>query len=402
MNILIYGPFSFPNGTGATARMHAYGNSLVSMGCTVNLFCVEPTEFRSSMQNFDIFGNVNGIDFRYTCGTTVANSSFFRRKLDAIKGIYGLFSGIIRENRTKKIDVIIYYTAKSTIHTIVGWLASRLCGIVFYAETTEYPFIYERNSIRKRLKSIIYEAFTCKLFDGMFVISTCLEQYYRKVLKSTSCILRIPIVVDLDKFIQSSKEIDTRIICYCGNLSILQELDNLMSIFLVISSIHEDVRLKIIGNLEKSPFRERFYDIVRVNNLQNRIIVTGAIAQKDIAIEFSTADVFVLPRPSGLFSSAGFPTKLGEYLATGKPVITTNTGDISLYLTHKHDAYLVEPDNNEAFAAELNHVLSNPDEARIVGNHGRMTCLKHFDANINAALIVEHFRKYIQYPGGIA
>ena len=392
MNILIYGPFAFPNGTGATARMHAYGSGLISQGCAINLFCVEPTEFESSIQNKDIVGEVNGIHYRYTCGTTVANSSSLRRKLDQARGVICLFFGIIQEHRKNKIDIIIYYTAKSIIHAFVGWLACKICKITFYAETTEFPLIYEKENFKKILKTKIHNI-TCKLYDGLIVISTLLETHYRKLLRESAEILRIPIIVDTRMFVSSTMSNSQRTICYCGNLSSLSELDNLLYIFSRIICNHENVILKIIGDLEKSPYKTRILDIVMANNLQKMVIFTGAIAHKDIASVFAVVDIFVLPRPSGLFSSAGFPTKLGEYLAIGKPVITTDTGDIPLYLTHKVDAYLVEADNNEAFAATLNHVLSNPDEASIVGKNGRQTCLRYFDAEVNAVLMLAHFRK---------
>jgi glycosyltransferase involved in cell wall biosynthesis len=60
-----------------------------------------------------------------------------------------------------------------------------------------------------------------------------------------------------------------------------------------------------------------------------------------------------------LQSTGGFPTKLGEYLATGKPVVVTKVGDIPKYLEDGVSAYLVVPDDNKAFAEKLEFVLGN-------------------------------------------
>ena len=54
-----------------------------------------------------------------------------------------------------------------------------------------------------------------------------------------------------------------------------------------------------------------------------------------------TAGAFALPREDALFSRAGFATKLGEYLASGRPVIASATGDVELYLKDDVDAFLV-------------------------------------------------------------
>ena len=54
-----------------------------------------------------------------------------------------------------------------------------------------------------------------------------------------------------------------------------------------------------------------------------------------------TARVLALPRPAGSFSQAGLPTKVAEYLASGRPVVVTAVGDLPLYLRDGVDAYLV-------------------------------------------------------------
>lgn len=99
-----------------------------------------------------------------------------------------------------------------------------------------------------------------------------------------------------------------------------------------------------------------------------------------------------LPRASGIFSTAGFPTKLSEYLATAKPVVVTDTGDISKYLQDGVNAFLVPPDDAAAFAQALRHVMSHPEVARTVGRRGREVALKHFDCHLHSARII----KFIQ------
>jgi len=392
MNILIYGPFSFPNGTGATARMHAYGGGLVSHGCSVCLFCIEPTEIEESIQNRNICGESNGIRYRYTCGTTIAKNSILRRKYDLAKGVWGLFFGIIQEHRQRKIDVVIYYTAKHFIHAFVGWLVCNMCDISFYSEITEFPYVYERDSFRKKLKHMINNIITCKFYDGVIVISSLLERHYRKLLRRNAKILRIPIIVDNLRFKNSKVNIDQRTICYCGNLCNLNEIENLLVIFSKTVTCHKNAILNIIGDLEKSPYKEIIFNILTRYNIHNSVKFIGPIDYCNIANEYEKADIFVLPRPSGLFSSAGFPTKLGEYLATGKPVITTMTGDIPLFLTNKIDAYLIEPDDNDAFSNIIIHVIDNPDEARVIGEGGRKTCFKYFNAISNTSLLLDHFK----------
>jgi glycosyltransferase involved in cell wall biosynthesis len=85
-----------------------------------------------------------------------------------------------------------------------------------------------------------------------------------------------------------------------------------------------------------------------------------------------------LDRPQSRQAKYGFPTKLGEYLLTGNPVVVTSVGDIPLFLKDGESAYLVEPDNIEEFAAKLDYVLSHYEESKRVGQNGREVALKHF------------------------
>ena len=72
----------------------------------------------------------------------------------------------------------------------------------------------------------------------------------------------------------------------------------------------------------------------------------------------------------------GFPTKLGEYLATGNPVVVTKVGEITDYLDNGC-AYLAEPDSVQSFSDKLIEALTN-ENSNIVGNKGRDIAIKYF------------------------
>ena len=49
--------------------------------------------------------------------------------------------------------------------------------------------------------------------------------------------------------------------------------------------------------------------------------------------------MLVLARPDNIQAKGGFPTKLGEYLATGNPVVVTKVGEIPNYLIDGVNAF---------------------------------------------------------------
>ena len=91
------------------------------------------------------------------------------------------------------------------------------------------------------------------------------------------------------------------------------------------------------------------------------------------------SSILVLPRPSSKQGEGGFPTKLGEYLATSNPVITTTVGEIPLYLKDNVNAFLIEPDNLTALVDKICFIINNPDFAKEVAKNGCETAKENFD-----------------------
>ena len=82
--------------------------------------------------------------------------------------------------------------------------------------------------------------------------------------------------------------------------------------------------------------------------------------------------------PNKDFESGGFPTKLGEYLATGKPVICTKVSEIPKYLNNT-SAILIEPDNHSELVESLNKIIEHPRNYTTIGENGRLTVKKYFN-----------------------
>jgi len=119
--------------------------------------------------------------------------------------------------------------------------------------------------------------------------------------------------------------------------------------------------------------------LINNSDFKNRIIFTGKLNRSEIAIQIKNSYCLVLDRPNNIQAKYGFPTKLGEYLASGKPVIITKVGDIPLYLTDNINVYLAEPDNIGSFSAKLRECLSNPIQAQKIGLEGQKLAYNEFN-----------------------
>jgi glycosyltransferase involved in cell wall biosynthesis len=68
--------------------------------------------------------------------------------------------------------------------------------------------------------------------------------------------------------------------------------------------------------------------LIREYRLEGRIQWKGEVPRDQIPAILQHASLLVLPRPESKQAQGGFPTKLGEYLATGNPVCSTRVGEI--------------------------------------------------------------------------
>jgi len=121
---------------------------------------------------------------------------------------------------------------------------------------------------------------------------------------------------------------------------------------------------------------------------ENSVIFTGRLSRTDIPAYLCNAEILALARPQSMVSDAGFPSKVTEYLATGKPVVVTTVGEIPVYLRDNENAFLSEPDSTDAFADKLDFVLSNYLMACKVGQAGKALTQTVFNYSYQAKRII--------------
>ncbi len=104
--------------------------------------------------------------------------------------------------------------------------------------------------------------------------------------------------------------------------------------------------------------------------LAGRLTVLGPVPYEEMPGRLAAADVLVVPRPDSRSARAGFPSKLPEYLATGRAVVATDVGEQGRVITDGQTGLLIEPGSVDALVAALAR-LRDPGLRRRLGAAGR-------------------------------
>ena len=260
-------------------------------------------------------------------------------------------------------------------------LLSRKKGIHIFHERTEHPSVYPPRGhlYRPSLKTYIK---CCRKADGLFVISTCLRDFFVENGVPKDKITIINSIVDTSRFEGLKKQECEQYFAYCGNGNNKKDkVDELIKVFARIAARHEDIKFYIIGPTKQVYKDEKDnVELVHELGLDDRVVFTGMKPASEVPQLLVNAKALFLTRPDTLQNRAGFSTKLGEYLASGNPVVAAGVGDIPLYLKDRENAFVFEPGDFDAVEKAMEFILANPEAAIKIGLAGKLAAEAHFNS----------------------
>lgn len=218
-----------------------------------------------------------------------------------------------------------------------------------------------------------------KRVDGIIAISTLFEQHYNSQNVPT---LRMPTILDIDDI--SYKIVDKKKnyvnIVFAGSLGKGKEdLSNVIKALKIINSEQIEIVLDIYGTTRDQLEKNIDNNGAILAGTEEYINIRGRIPQSEVESKLREADFSIFIRPTRKSSDAGFPTKLAESMSVGTPVITNNTGDISLYLHDGENGYIPSENSEEAILKVFNRIMHMSEEDLIhMRKKARITANDYF------------------------
>jgi glycosyltransferase involved in cell wall biosynthesis len=386
MKLIFVSSGPYPEGGASTNRHLAYAKGLVELGHTVEFILLE----KQSWSDNEIW--IHGVRFKCVA-TMVTNKSSKIEKLKAFSGtIRKAKQSILESHQEGNIKVLILLDTSSIILIPFLKLGNEL-GIKVLHERTEYPFVVCDRSFIGRINLFIYLRFVIKKFDGIYVINNALKKYFSSITKGRIPVTIVNMIVDPSRFEIVNNRVgeESKIITYCGKLDGDKDgVPILIEAFSMISNEFPLLKLRVIGSISDDVSRRSLLSQINKYGLEDKVILTGSLKRDEIPELLCNSDILALARPNNSQAEGGFPTKLGEYLATGNPVVVTNVGELSLFLKDKFNAFIAEPDDAEKFADKLKEALLAKN-ARTVGQEGKKLVYNEFNYLKQAMILEEMF-----------
>lgn len=169
----------------------------------------------------------------------------------------------------------------------------------------------------------------------------------------------------------------------------------------ILKNKYKDIKLYVAGpniidsstlysKLKRTDYGKYIKNLIKQYNLENDIIFTGLLNEKEMIERLLKTHVFVLP--SVIENSSN---SLCEAMILGMPCVASNTGGTMDILEHKKEGFLY-PYTESAVCAEYISQFFNDDKKAVkMGKNARITAQKRHDRRENTKTIIEIYTKAI-------
>jgi len=322
-------------------------------------------------------GRLNDINFRiigFRLGNPFSIFSFWGRGMS-----------FLRKNKQAGSKNIIYNYNYPDLKNIVFLMYGRMIGykIVFdIIEDNRFEaHVGFVNKVRIKTSLVLFKL--SRYFTKAYIaISDHLYKRAEENAKGKIPVHLIPITVNLDYFKINGHQVNKNElkIFYGGSFAPKDGLSYLLDAFEEVSKKDNNIKLVLTG-LGNPADVDKIKEKISGSAAKERILFKGFLATDEYYAVLNSCDIFCMTRVNSKFANAGFPFKLGEFLASGKGVIATRVGDVPKYLHHQENALLIKPDSVDEIVQALMTFIDNPAKIGELGAGARKTAEDNFDSD---------------------
>jgi len=353
----------------------------------LNLFCKGLIENNQKVQVWLLKGHAFGkfIDLNIRKRISPDGIPYFylsspNRPLNNFKKIWDDFVAMLRliycliklGNKRKSSCILLYNN--DILFNLPIYIAVKILCIKIISIVPEYydKSVFDGSFLRK-LKwfgFLMNFKYLNKRSDSLIVFSYYLkDQYLRLGFKEHRIIVQ-PNLTDFEFWRTKGVKLKYTL-GYSGTPSLKDGLFDLLHVISKLKIENNPITLLIIGD---STFGSSLIPDLRKLceslNISDLVMFTGLVDIEQVKKHLAECKILILTRPNIIQTQAGFPTKLGEYFASGKQILTTNFGDIEKYFDPMKEIVTANCRDINDISNKLIWMLQHPNESEQIQKAG--------------------------------
>ena len=150
---------------------------------------------------------------------------------------------------------------------------------------------------------------------------------------------------------------------------------------------NKDIHFLFIGD---GNYRKYAETIIGMNN---QVQFTGLVPREEVPEYLSVCDILInptMPNPDGS-EFIGSPTKLFEYMAVGKAIISSNIGQMNEILIDKEDVLFFEAGNINQLNASIIYLSKDKFMRKKLGRNARTKAIENYTWDKNAKRVLDEY-----------
>jgi glycosyltransferase involved in cell wall biosynthesis len=365
---------------------------LRDLGCTIELLFTIGYHTVSEKEQLGKLGEYRGVSYKYF-NPNVLDTLWKRRIHNYVTGHFYRYQTTRSIKQHLNNEKTILWSAKDLfIWQIIHDFKLKNPEYPLFLELSEFLDIHhfnKGNMLQRKTGDAAAAFFERKLFpllDGFALMTKTLITHFSQFPGQKPQMLHLPMTVDLERFtgqLECLEGFSKPYIAFVGVMNDAKDgVSCLIKSFNKIIDKYPKHKVYLVGGWNYDT--PTHLKLIKEYGLEDRVFWMKEYPRDQIPNIICNADLLALPRPDSKQAKGGFPTKLGEYLATGNPVCATTVGEIPDYLVDNESVFFAEPGSVESFAHAMDRALSDPENAKRVGMNGRKVAEKAFNKDMQA------------------
>lgn len=166
---------------------------------------------------------------------------------------------------------------------------------------------------------------------------------------------------------------DEPVVMFVGGFYLWHDLALLVESFAQVLGKVPNARLVLVGDGRTRPAIEQK---IEECDLQHAVVMAGAVEHRHVPEMLDIAAVAVAPNISFFNGHGGSPLKIFEYMAAGKAIVATRTGQVAEVIQDGHSGVLVEAGDRDGLAEALVNLLNDPSARDQLGRQARQQAIE--------------------------